>query len=60
MGFLNVRVAARPGMAQLGHFSPLHSHGSSVLEQCQGLNLVSLDVVLGAPGFNIGTHFIQC
>lgn len=60
MGVLSVRVATRPGMAQLGLFPPLLSHGSSVLKQCQRLNLVVPDVVLGAPGFNIGIHFMQC
>lgn len=58
MRVLNVRVVNRPGMAQLGLFPPLLGHGSSVLKQCKGLNLVVLNVVLGARGFNIGTHFV--
>lgn len=58
MGVLNARVVTRTGMAQLGLFPLLLGHGSSVLKQCQELNLVVLGVVLEAPGFNIGIHFI--
>lgn len=59
LGVLNVRGAPRPGMAQLGLFPPLLVHGSSALKQCQGPDLVILDVVLGAPGFQYWNSFYR-
>lgn len=50
-GVLHVMMAARPGMAQLGLFSPPGDHGSPVLTQYQGLSLVVRHMVLGASGF---------
>lgn len=59
VGVISGWVATRPGTAQLGLSPPVLGYGSSVLKQCQGPNLVMLDVVLGAPGFQYWNSFYR-